>query len=933
MSIYTTLYPTQDPIAYTSVAPGVEYVDSNIVTTLGPIYAPKIYARELTGLEIASSGKIAVTLLDEHAFDITDNTQNVILFTARDGNSFKLETEGGNAYLQLGPDSNVSIQAGSNVNVSAGNEMNLAATAGASIASGSNIDISASNAVTVASTSTEIAASQEIKMSSQLVDVDAAGAFDLSAGSNVIRSSGTTTMSSGGTMSIAASNDFDLSVRNGDIGMVAHDGGVLLQSVTDTVSVQAGSNVVVGAPAFAVTTSNFDVDASTLNMSASNATLTAASNMTFESGSTLAIASTGSNVTIDAHTSLTTVSQTTYMSSTQGFKVSADGTLDLLSASNLNVSSSNDIDVNGLKAVAVTAVDALLLASTASNVVVTAAGSITLSSSNLITIDGPINLTQGITGLSELSSDCNISISASNDIVNRSENFIVAASGDISAAASNGVDIKALAGPINISSRDDDAELESGCNIYITASNNVFITGTLENVKVSASNGVFDVDARSATIDAATTLNVTTGQTSTFTATTSNIVFNAAAGTVDVNASYIDMDADVVDITASNGPVRVDALDDVQLHARSADLKFTAGRHAIMTAVQKIDVTAGTGALTMKSTSSNVDISAGKDIELESGSNIYVTASNNVFITATLENVEIKATDDVVMDAKKNTSITSSSNLTVAANYIRTTSTGRTDAFVDTYFLNSANSSWLEASNLQLRAKTGLVKVMGSSVASGGKVVTAQMEAVGNSNILELKASESGKQQFMIGNHEVISMYKTANYDPADSNSLTGYKVKVNADFEIMGTVNSIGLTQTELQVEDKTIQLAYNIDATTPDGIANDGAGLIVAGLPATGAVSATNPERYEKSIRWRQGPGDGVLGMGGAAANNESFWDVKGGAMRFTHVDEATGDETSFILRINSTGEFEMVKRNKKFAGGQETFVKCAKFGRVLI
>ncbi len=73
MSQYSILYPTQDPISYTSGAPDLEYVDNNIVTALGPIYTPKIYARELTGLEIASSGIFAVTLLDEHAFDITDN--------------------------------------------------------------------------------------------------------------------------------------------------------------------------------------------------------------------------------------------------------------------------------------------------------------------------------------------------------------------------------------------------------------------------------------------------------------------------------------------------------------------------------------------------------------------------------------------------------------------------------------------------------------------------------------------------------------------------------------------------------------------------------------------------------------------------------------------------------------------------------------------
>ena len=52
--LYSTLQPTLDSISYTSVTPGVDYVDSNIITTLGPVYTPKIYARDLTGLEIAA---------------------------------------------------------------------------------------------------------------------------------------------------------------------------------------------------------------------------------------------------------------------------------------------------------------------------------------------------------------------------------------------------------------------------------------------------------------------------------------------------------------------------------------------------------------------------------------------------------------------------------------------------------------------------------------------------------------------------------------------------------------------------------------------------------------------------------------------------------------------------------------------------------------
>jgi hypothetical protein len=239
---------------------------------------------------------------------------------------------------------------------------------------------------------------------------------------------------------------------------------------------------------------------------------------------------------------------------------------------------------------------------------------------------------------------------------------------------------------------------------------------------------------------------------------------------------------------------------------------------------------------------------------------------------------------------------------------------------------SASNLSLTGHLDAKLQSLTGLVSVIGNKA---GKVVSAKMEAAGESNIVQIIAPPTGKQQFMLGGYEVISMYKSEYYDPSDSNNQTGYKVKVNADFDIMGTVNSIGLTQTELEVQDKKIWLAYNTEPKTPDGVANTGSGISIVGMPTAGTQKDTNPERYEKSILWNNGSGAGILGLGGASAENESYWDVKGGAMRWTHVHETTGNETSFIMRINHLGEFEMVKRVRP-AGGAETFSKCAKFGR---
>uniref|UniRef100_A0A6C0BEN4 Uncharacterized protein n=1 Tax=viral metagenome TaxID=1070528 RepID=A0A6C0BEN4_9ZZZZ len=55
------------------------YVDSNFITTFGPIWLPRIYGKDLTAFEIASSGKIALTINDVHSIDISrSNNTNTI---------------------------------------------------------------------------------------------------------------------------------------------------------------------------------------------------------------------------------------------------------------------------------------------------------------------------------------------------------------------------------------------------------------------------------------------------------------------------------------------------------------------------------------------------------------------------------------------------------------------------------------------------------------------------------------------------------------------------------------------------------------------------------------------------------------------------------------------------------------------------------------
>ena len=152
----------------------------------------------------------------------------------------------------------------------------------------------------------------------------------------------------------------------------------------------------------------------------------------------------------------------------------------------------------------------------------------------------------------------------------------------------------------------------------------------------------------------------------------------------------------------------------------------------------------------------------------------------------------------------------------------------------------------------------------------------------------------------------------------------------MNADFDIVGIVNSVGVTQTNLQVEDKLIHLAYQTGSNLPaDGLGNNGAGIEIDGLPVGGDSNLL--DRYEKSIRWYNNT-DGILGLGTSNMVNEPYWEVKGAGMRWTYTDPGNGDETTFGFRINNLKEFELYKREYNATSTAEVFNKVAKFGRIL-
>jgi hypothetical protein len=69
---YDTLTGDVQVIDYVPTATNTSlYPDSNMTGIFGPIWLPRVYGKDLTAFEIASSGKIAITLNDVHSLDIS----------------------------------------------------------------------------------------------------------------------------------------------------------------------------------------------------------------------------------------------------------------------------------------------------------------------------------------------------------------------------------------------------------------------------------------------------------------------------------------------------------------------------------------------------------------------------------------------------------------------------------------------------------------------------------------------------------------------------------------------------------------------------------------------------------------------------------------------------------------------------------------------
>ena len=436
-----------ETIDYTNTAPNTSlYPDSNAVTILPQIWAPRIYGKDLTAFEIASSGKLAISLMDIHTLDVTrSNYGNASYFknTMVSQSNYSFEFLANQTDLQIMMDAlsnNINITAASNVNITARDgDMSLTASNNLNVSVSNNFSVNTLSNINV----TSVEGSLSMNTFSNVSVIAREGTFNLSADSNVM------TIFSRSNMTIYSSNDLSAtSVSN-----------LSLTSTQGSIDLIAFSNA------------SFISQKGTFELSADSNTLSifSLSNMSVYSSNDLLVTSV-SNASLQStqgSIDLLAFSNASFISQEGTFELSANSnTLSIFSRSNMTIYSSNDLTMDVLSNINVTSYYGNILTYASSNIKFAADGSNVYL--NLLVPEDTIqgfaisNIEFQASCNLNLTSLCNMNLTASNINLLVNYDFNLVASNNVTISTSN-----------NLNMNFNNIFLQGNGDIAMTAQSNV----------------------------------------------------------------------------------------------------------------------------------------------------------------------------------------------------------------------------------------------------------------------------------------------------------------------------------------------------------------------------------------------------------------------------------------------------------------------------
>ena len=820
----------------------IGYPSSNLYNVFGPVYLPRIYGKDLSAFEIASSGKVSITLQDTWALDIDRNiaASNTFLQTIP-GDSFTLMANSNQISVKLdATTNNLNLTASNNLvftaqkivynvtgdstSVSGGNQ---------SIASTGSTSVVAQELVTVASTASSVSVTSANSNVSILLDATSCNLVEYAL-HNILAT---------------ASNDYALHATS-NASFSAAQGSILMSAAASNVSMR-------------------------LSAATMSAALAATSNvsLTSVSGAVSASAATGLTLTT-ASGSITSTAPNAQFSLSNGVFATTSGPMVTTSSS---------------------------LQETASN------------SGFLNVLAGPLAFTAAASNTQMVLGATGATLSAlSNIVATTSNNFAVTATQDVTLQSLLGSMYMYDSSNASIALSNNSIAINARSNVQITASN--LILSTYSTTSLVAMSGSLGLNSAGASVDIGALSNVNIAASNgsiSMVAAKSNAIMNLDAASYNVSIYA----ASNVLATSSNNTSIV-ANKDLSLVAHTGVLTMTAAANyslttlasAACTATNNYSMTATNGAMALSAPSSNMTLTAGTYALTSSGnilnsgpgifqaamtSNVTLTsASSSVAFSADADKVTLKLdkpTDSILGYALSNTTLTSGQNFTVTASNLASVS-----------------------------AKTSLTL---SSAAGGASLgMGADSKFIASGYDYTFNATNSVGYNFNIGSSNLVTMQ-------AD-------RMIINGGLDIYGTVNSIAVTNQNLQVNDHTVSLCYPQTGTTlVDGVANTASGIVVFGLPATASnYDATlGGKIYQKSLEWNYGSAgiDGMRTIGGIST--ESYWEMKGGRFQLTST-KSDGTDITFGLRINEQDELEMIKIYIDGSSVKQT-KRIAKFGRTIM
>lgn len=516
---------------------------------------------------------------------------------------------------------------------------------------------------------------------------------------------------------------------------------------------------------------------------------------------------------------------------------------------------------------------------------------------------------------------------------NSGEDIVFSASNDVITSANSNVTITAS----------NDLTTSVGNNYIITADSNVSFTSKTGYLSMSANNSNMSIVLDSATdemsIYSLNTIDITTSNDMTMYAL-SNMYITADTGGLLMSANN------------SNVYILMDAATQNMTMFTNNNFNLTSSNDMVLSAVGSIQTTAVNVGLVA---SGSVDVVSGADASFSAASNLVISGANSnvsISLDSTATNLDIYALNDITMTASNSTSINTVADFGISS------SGGDVSLTFDSTTKSATLSS---ASNVTLDATTGILTTH-AGVATTMSTDNGTSFTLSNNNSAYLTASNMTFDAGTGTITETAGVINTStgiggvNYTVAGNEILKiqNDRIIVNGGIDIMGTLNSIDTTVTDLFIEDKKIVLAHSSNGTINDGVQNTTSGFVVEGTPYTSDLNiplnvadSNILPMYEKSIRWNYNDIDDVagfvpnVGIGGVGTSNiesESYWEVKGGGLRLTAckpIFDGSGNCTgsnviSFGMRVNHLDELEIVK--KYFSGGQYVVKRVAKFGRVL-